>query len=195
MMKKTPWITIIRSGRVTAELALCVLGALLLFVPGFSLRTVCIVAGVILGCMGAVRLIAYFSGEPVLSSALQLPGGLLLLFTGLFLFFRADRAIGLTGTILGLAVLLFGFGRLRNAIALHRAGMPLIGSGLIPAGVTFVVGLLLLASPLASVEKITSLIGGGMLVLGLVNLVSAVKAFRPERWEDPNIIEGKFREM
>ena len=193
--KHSRFMRALRSGSITVSLALCVLGILLIAVPGFSLKAICVIGGLLLCAAGVLRLMQYFGGEPDLLSSFRMPGAVLLLLMGLFLLFRSDSAIGLTGTVLGIAVLLYGVGKLRSAMVLRRSGRSVFDSGLVSAVLILLGGALLLLRPLGSARLIMSLVGVVALLLGAAETVSTVRSVKLSQPEEPPIIEAKYREM
>ena len=85
-MKGTGWIRAAKSGYIATSMLWCAAGLLLIFLPGTSVKILCMAAGGLLTVCGIIKIIGYFSKDLYrLAFQFDLALGLLCLLLGLIL--------------------------------------------------------------------------------------------------------------
>ena len=86
-MKGTGWIRAAKSGYIATSMLWCAAGLLLIFLPGTSVKLLCMAAGGLLTVCGIIKIIGYFSKD-LYRLAFQYDSiyGVLLIGIGLLLF-------------------------------------------------------------------------------------------------------------
>ena len=85
-MKGTGWIRAAKSGYIATSMLWCAAGLLLIFLPGTSVKLLCMAAGGLLTVCGIIKIIGYFSKDLYrLAFQFDLALGLLCLLLGLIL--------------------------------------------------------------------------------------------------------------
>lgn len=172
---------------------LCLLGTVLICVPGFSLSLLCWIGGILLILFGAVKIIGYVSKDLYrLAFQFDLAFGILLIVLGGILIFRSDTMIHIIGALLGLCILADALLKVQISLDAKEFGIPhwwMIFSASI---VTGLVGILLLFRPTESARIVMILLGVSLLAEGVLNLITvltAVKIIRQQRPEDTDFFD------
>lgn len=147
-------------------------------------------------CGWAIILYALYQVVTVLRSAAPIPTGRILaavvaLLLGTWLVRHPLLPAKYFGRILGLFLILWGILSLRRTLLLptgHRVPLPAI----LLHGITVLLGLWLLSSPLSPTRILMTVLGLALLVIGVAELLDVRKHFlpAPEEWDDPNIIDA-----
>ena len=184
-MKGTGWIRAAKSGYIATSMLWCAAGLLLIFLPGTSVKLLCMAAGGLLTVCGIIKIIGYFSKDLYrLAFQFDLSLGLMLAVLGVIILRNPDQAMSFLCLMLGIATMADGLFKLQSALDARRFGLkswPLILTLAVGAGV---VGALLMLRPMQSARALTVLLGIGMMLEGVLNLCVAlfgIKIIRHQR--------------
>lgn len=130
--------------------------------------------GAVLAVTGVVTLVGYARRRDV-SGAFDLAAGVVELLLGLALWGAPEFFVGWLVVMIGVFVLLSGFGDLAEASALRSLDAPFAGGETLIAVLTIVIGALVVVSPFALVDLAFAVAGVGLVFNGVTELVSAFK--------------------
>ena len=101
---------------VVVSSALCViLGLVLVFRPGLSMRIVCTAVGVVLVLSGAMRMIDYFTArDGSLFSQANLVFGIVLAVVGVWIVLKPDKVMAIIPIIVGIVIAIHGLHNLQQ---------------------------------------------------------------------------------
>ncbi len=174
-------------GYIVTSLFLCGTGVFLMARPGFSVRLLGRMAGMLLVVCGIIKLVGYFSRDLYrLAFQFDLAFGLLSVVMGLLLLFHTEGVILTLHVIIGVMALADGLFKLQTALDARRFGLEhwwVIGA---IAAISAVFGLILVAAPFAGAMALMTLTGVTFFTEGVLNLCVALYAVK--------IIESKKEE-
>lgn len=163
----------LKGNMILMSLVYLVLGAVLLAWPMTVLDAICYVVGGLVLLGGVMQLIRYFTArEELFFAPLTLVLGLVCLGLGLFLVLRSDVVQSLLPTVFGLFVIFDSVIRAQNAMELHRCGYPGWWSMLALAGLSVLLGGIMVANPFGTIRTLVMAIGVILCIEGALNLVS-----------------------
>ncbi|MDE7359116.1 MAG: DUF308 domain-containing protein [Lachnospiraceae bacterium] len=173
---------------VVVSSALCViLGLVLVFRPGLSMRIVCTAVGVVLMISGVMRMIDYFTArDGSLYSQANLVFGIVLAVVGVWIVMKPDKVMAVIPIIVGIVIAIHGLHNLQQAAELWRDQYDRWWVALILGVLTVGFGVLLVCRPFAAIDTVVMLIGLFLIYDGLSNvwIVSRIsknaKALRQE---------------
>lgn len=148
-----------------------ILGLLFIILPEAITRSAAVLLGVVLLIAGAAYIIDYFRKWQIEYKANGLAIGILLVFGALFLFFQNEVIATIVPLVLGFAVVLSGTIKLQNAIVLYRAKEGMWIPVLVLAALSLVFGFIIMINPFAAMTTLIVIIGVGLLISGLTDLV------------------------
>ncbi len=149
------------------------LGVILLGWPELSSRIICCAFGGVLAVAGLLRAARYFFRdryETMLRRDLSV--GLVLLAAGAFLIVRMDTVISFLPFVFGLMLLGGCAGKIQTALDLRRVGAQMWLVSLLMAGISLVLGIVLLCQPFQSAMVLTRFIGVSITLEGAENLAA-----------------------
>lgn len=157
---------------VVVSSALCViLGLVLVFRPGLSMRIVCTAVGVVLIVSGVMRMIDYFTaGDGSLYSQANLIFGIILAVVGVWIVMRPDKVMAIIPIIVGIVIAIHGLHNLQQALELWRDKYDRWWTALMLGVLTVGFGVLLICRPFAAVDTVVMLIGFFLIYDGLSNV-------------------------
>ncbi len=157
---------------VVVSSALCViLGLVLVFRPGLSIRIVCTAVGVVLILSGAMRMIAYFSTrDGSLFSQANLIFGIVLAVVGVWIVIKPNKVMAIIPIIVGIVITIHGLHNLQQAMELWRDKYDRWWVALILGVLTVGFGVLLICRPFAAIDTVVMLIGFFLIYDGLSNV-------------------------
>ncbi len=157
---------------VVVSSALCViLGLVLVFRPGLSIRIVCTAVGVVLILSGAMRMIAYFTTrDGSLFSQANLIFGIVLAVVGVWIVIKPDKVMAIIPIIVGIVITIHGLHNLQQAMELWRDKYDRWWVALILGVLTVGFGVLLICRPFAAIDTVVMLIGFFLIYDGLSNV-------------------------
>ncbi len=180
--------------------AFCVvMGAALIYKPGFFTRMVGLVVGGLMAVYGAVSLIRYFirqKSDP--DNATGLVSGIIFITAGVFIMVRPDFIPKVIALIFGCYMLISGVVNIQEALYVKGKGEPNWLRSFLPALLTSLVGILLLINPLLLADTTLRVLGVCLLVAGVLNItgcfsigrsvfrrVKEAEPFMTEKEEEP----------
>lgn len=164
-------------GYIVLSLLICALGIWLMAVPGFSVRLLCLIGGILIIVFGCIRIVGYFSKDLYrLAFQYDLAFGILMIVLGLILILRTDAMIHILCVLLGLSALADALLKIQIAIDSRQFGISQWWLIMLIAVFTGVIGALLLFRPNAAAEVIMTLIGLSFLGEGILNLTTVLCA-------------------
>ncbi len=157
---------------VVVSSALCViLGLVLVFRPGLSMRIVCTAVGVVLIVSGVMRMIAYFTArDGSLYSQANLIFGIVLAVVGVWIVMKPDKVMAIIPIIVGIVITIHGLHNLQQAAELWRDKYERWWIALILGVLTVGFGVLLVCRPFAAIDTVVMLIGFFLIYDGLSNV-------------------------
>ena len=157
---------------VVVSSALCViLGLVLVFRPGLSMRIVCTAVGVVLIVSGVMRMIAYFTArDGSLYSQANLIFGIVLAVVGVWIVMKPDKVMAIIPIIVGIVIAIHGLHNLQQAAELWRDKYERWWIALILGVLTVGFGVLLVCRPFAAIDTVVMLIGFFLIYDGLSNV-------------------------
>ena len=157
---------------VVVSSALCViLGLVLVFRPGLSMRIVCTAVGVVLIVSGVMRMIDYFTArDGSLYSQANLVFGIILAVVGVWIVMRPEKVMAIIPIIVGIVIAIHGLHNLQQALELWRDKYDRWWAALILGVLTVGFGVLLICRPFAAIDTVVMLIGFFLIYDGLSNV-------------------------
>ena len=193
-MKGTGWIRAAKSGYIATSMLWCAAGLLLIFLPGTSVKLLCMAAGGLLTVCGIIKIIGYFSKDLYrLAFQFDLAFGILLIALGAIILAKPERAMSFVCLMLGVAILADGLYKLQTALDAKEFGLRSWWAILALAVLAGLIGAVLALHPTESAVVMTLLAGASMIVEGVLNLCVALFAVKvvhnqqpdsPRRWLD-----------
>lgn len=170
MLARTAWQVVLITGIVAL-----VLGILVLVWPGLTLVVLGILFGAYLIVTGALQLGAAFgTGLTGGRRALAFVVGVLCVLLGILCFFSATRSILLLALWIGVGWLLRGISY--TAAAGTEPSSPARGWQILFGVLSIVAGIVIIAAPFTSLLVLTLLGGCWLVVLGVMEIVTALRA-------------------
>ncbi|MEU7060143.1 HdeD family acid-resistance protein [Streptomyces sp. NPDC046197] len=169
LLSRAAWQAVLGTG-----VAALVLGILVLIWPGPSLLVAGILFGIYLLFSGVLQLAAAFGTHMKTSlRVLAFASGALSILLGLFCFRGALQSILLLALWIGIGWLIRGI--TLTIAAVHDASAPARGWLIFLGILTFVAGIFLIVWPLQSVAVLTVLSGCWLVVVGIIEIVTAFR--------------------
>ena len=170
-------LRVAKIGYIILSVLTCILGAVLVAVPDFSVRALCRLGGCLLIAFGCIRIVGYFSKDLYrLAFQFDLAFGILLIVLGLVLILRTNAAVHILCVLLGLATLADALLKVQIAIDSRQFGISKWWMILTAAILTGGAGAFLLFNPNAGAEVIMTLLGLSFLGEGILNLITVLCA-------------------
>ncbi|MFR9794579.1 HdeD family acid-resistance protein [Streptomyces sp. MS06] len=167
-LSRAAWQVVLLTG-----VASLVLGVLVLAWPGASLLVAGILFGLYLVISGVFQLVAAFGTHRSTGlRVLAFVSGALSVLLGLFCFRGPMQSILLLGLWIGIGWLIRGI--TQTLAAASDPGMPARGWQIFLGVLTFVAGIVLIDSPVESVTVLTLLGGIWLIVVGAVEVITAI---------------------
>ena len=165
---------------VVVSSALCViLGLVLVFRPGLSMRIVCTAVGVVLILSGIMRMIDYFTArDGSLYSQANLIFGIVLAVVGVWIVMKPDNVMAVIPIIVGIVIVIHGLHNLQQAIELWRDKYERWWVALILGLLTVGFGVLLICRPFAAIDTVVMLIGFFLIYDGLSNVWIVTRIYK-----------------
>lgn len=168
-LSRAAWQVILLAG-----VSSLVLGVLVLVWPGASLLAAGVLFGLYLLISGVFQLITAFGTHRATSlRVLAFVSGSLSILLGLFCFRGPMRSVLLLALWIGIGWIVRGI--TQTLAALSDRGMPARGWQILLGVLTFAAGVVLIDSPVESVTVLTVLGGVWLLVVGVVEIATAIR--------------------
>ncbi|MFI9610978.1 HdeD family acid-resistance protein [Streptomyces sp. NPDC052023] len=169
MLSKAAWQAVLVTG-----VASLVLGVLVLIWPGASLVAAGVLFGLYLLFSGVLQLVAAFGTHKTTAlRVLAFISGALCILLGLFCFRGAMQSILLLALWIGIGWLFRGI--TQTLAGASDPAMPARGWQIVLGVVTFLAGIVLIVSPFESVAVLTVVAGCWLVVVGVVEIVTALR--------------------
>ncbi|MCW5250129.1 HdeD family acid-resistance protein [Streptomyces sp. SHP 1-2] len=169
LLARAAWQTVLFTG-----IASLVLGVLVLVWPGASLRVAGVLFGLYLVVSGVLQLAAAFGTHSRTSlRVLAFISGAVSILLGLFCFRGTLQSVLLLALWIGIGWLFRGV--TQTVAAAHDPAMPARGWHVFLGIVTILAGIVLIDSPVESVAVLTVVGGWWLVVVGVVEIVTAVR--------------------
>jgi uncharacterized membrane protein HdeD (DUF308 family) len=169
LLSRTAWQVVLLTG-----VASLVLGILILVWPKPSLLAAGILFGLYLIVSGVLQLASAFGTHKATSlRVLAFISGALSILLGLFCFRGPMESILLLALWIGIGWLIRGI--TQTMAAAHDPAVPARGWQIFLGIVTFVAGIVLIVSPFTSIAVLTLVAGWWLLVVGVVEIVTAIR--------------------
>lgn len=177
-------------GYIVISAALCLLGAMLIFVPDFSAALLGVICGIVLTLFGVVKLIGYFSKDLYrLAFQYDLIFGIVLIAVGIVILARPESVLNFICIALGLTILADGISKIRISIESKSFGIREWWLILVSAILTSAMGLVLMFRPAQSVRVMMILLGVTLLLEGILNFCTVLTAVKIIKHQQPDVIE------
>ena len=179
-----------RFGYILSSIALCILGAVLIAVPGFSALLLCRIGGIIMIAFGLAKIVGYLSRDLYrLAFQFDLACGILLIALGGILIFQTAPMIAILSVVLGIYVLADALLKIQVAIDAKAFGLKKWWLILSCAVLTGIAGFLLIFRPTQSAQALMLLLGLTLITEGMLNLITILTAVKIIRRKQPEIID------
>lgn len=179
-------------GYIMISVLLCVLGIVLIAVPGFSVTLLCKLCGGIIMIFGLVKIIGYCSKDLYrLAFQFDLAFGILLIALGIILIIRTDAMVNLISSVMGISVLTDALLKIQISIDSKKFGIQKWWLILAMAILTGVAGFMLVFRPSESIKVIIILLGISLITEGVLNLITILTAVKIVRHQRPEIVDER----
>ena len=182
-------------GYIIISVALCVLGIVLIAVPGFSAKALGIICGILLILFGAVRIAGYFSRDLYrLAFQYDLPLGFLLIALGVIMLTNPTALMTFICVTLGIYILSDSLFKIQIAIDSKRFGLTKWWLILAFAVLTGIRGLALMFRPGEGTDFLMIMLGITLLFEGILNISTVITAVKIVKNQKPDVIEIDYEE-
>ena len=171
----------------------CVLGVVLIAAPETSAVWLGRLLGIGMIIFGAVKLVGYFSKDLFrLAFQYDLAFGILLLALGIVTLARPNDTMRFLCFVFGIPVLADGLFKIQIALDARRFGIERWWLVLALAGLTCVIGLLLVIRPSEAVRALMVLMGISLILDGVLNMCVAWLCVKIIRNQRPDGIDDEY---
>lgn len=147
-------------------------GILLLFQPGETVQFVSMLCGITVITLGVGAWISYFT--KVKSTILAILGSLAII-AGIVLCVKYKSIISVVLFLFGIFVLISGIVDLVSAIDAKKNNLKSWLVSLIMAGVTIILGLLVVVNPFGSMLVLTKLLGAALIIYAVMDMIAFIQ--------------------
>ena len=184
-----------KTGYIIISAVLCVLGAVLIAFPDFSVSLFGVICGITMIVFGIVKLTGYFSKDLYrLAFQYDLTSGVLLIALGTVMLVHLGSLMTFICIVLGIFVLADGIFKIQISFEAKSFGIPEWWLILIFAVVTGICGLLLAIRPGDGGRVLTVILGITLLAEGMLNFSTVITAVKIIKHQRPDVIEADFYE-
>lgn len=161
----------IKTNVVISSLLCVILGLVLVFRPGLSIRIVCTAVGIVLILSGIVRMIDYFTKrDGSVYSQVNLIFGIVLAVVGVWITVKPDKVLAIIPIIVGIVIALHGLHNIKQAMELWRDKYDKWWVAAIMGILTVGFGVLLICRPFSAIDTVVMMIGFFLIYDGLSNM-------------------------
>lgn len=162
-----------RRSILIADIAMLLLGLLLILFPDRSAELICRVIGALLAVTGILRVVVYFAGEKTwaIGSFALVQGAAMVGFGALF-FFRPESLVAFVMLALAISLIVTGVMKFQYAIDFARLKIRLWWIQLLGAAALIALGVVALLDPFAAEATLMIYIGISFVVGSLWDLIS-----------------------
>jgi len=175
---------------ITLTICSILVGILLLAWPDIGLDVTCKVYGIFLIAYGIAKLSSYFTKD-LFQLAFQFDFGLgvVSIILGLVMLFRTQQIVEFVALCIGIFMLVDAALKIQTSIEAKKFGINRWIGILITAIITGVVGALLLFSPFHTTSVIVRIVGLGICVDGLMNIIVLKNTVRTIKYSEQIVID------
>lgn len=172
---------------------LAIVGLFVLLFPSKSLMTVCYVLGTACLIGGIIRTVRYVKDKKESTpNIIDIISGIVLLSVAFMLLLHPKFLMSVLPFIIGISVVVYGI----SSFFTGRGGL----FSKIFAGITAIYGVSLVLNPFKGATSITSMVGFGLFIFGIVKIVSEIvlkkrKPQLPEDIDGDGYIEVDFKDI
>ncbi len=196
-MKK--FLNNIRKNSIIALTGFTVVGVLLMLFPYFIARMAGYIVGAVAIGFGVTKIIGFFQKDEAKKSVslFGLIVGIVLAVGGVYIIAQPYVISNALISIFGAGALIYGAVKMKNALSLKKSGMSKWVSVFANALIAILIGLVFLINPSISYDLLVRLLGAGLTVIGLSDLLTFVNVTREYKTviNENGEIEGTAREI
>ncbi len=161
----------VKTNVVISSILCVVLGLVLVFWPGLSIRIVCTAVGVVLIVTGVTRMIDYFAvRDGSMYSQINLIFGIVLAVVGVWISVKPDKVLAIIPIIVGIVIVIHGLQNIKQAMELWRDKYTKWWVACILGVLTVGFGVLLICRPFTAIDTVVMLIGFFLIYDGISNI-------------------------
>lgn len=161
----------VKTNVVISSILCVVLGLVLVFWPGLSIRIVCTAVGVVLIVTGVTRMIDYFAvRDGSMYSQINLIFGIVLVVVGVWISVKPDKVLAIIPIIVGIVIVIHGLQNIKQAMELWRDKYTKWWVACILGVLTVGFGVLLIYRPFTAIDTVVMLIGFFLIYDGISNI-------------------------
>lgn len=161
----------VKTNVVISSILCVVLGLVLVFWPGLSIRIVCTAVGVVLIVTGITRMIDYFAvRDGSMYSQINLIFGIVLVVVGVWISVKPDKVLAIIPIIVGIVIVIHGLQNIKQAMELWRDKYTKWWVACILGVLTVGFGVLLIYRPFTAIDTVVMLIGFFLIYDGISNI-------------------------
>lgn len=152
-------------------IAFIIVGLVLLVLPGITIKTVCLVLGIITLTKGIIKLIGYIKkSEANQGKTRELIGVIVTFAIAFVLVIHPERLLSIIPVLLGFGLFVYG---IINILKANKTTLQTITSAIM-----MVTGLTIVAAPFAFAEALTAILGIALIILGVILIINNNKIIR-----------------
>lgn len=161
----------VKTNVVISSILCVILGLVLVFWPGLSIRIVCTAVGVVLIVTGVTRMIDYFAvRDGSMYSQINLIFGIVLVVVGVWISVKPDKVLAIIPIIVGIVIVIHGLQNIKQAMELWRDKYTKWWVACILGVLTVGFGVLLIYRPFTAIDTVVMLIGFFLIYDGISNI-------------------------
>lgn len=161
----------VKTNVVISSILCVILGLVLVFWPGLSIRIVCTAVGVVLIVTGITRMIDYFAvRDGSMYSQINLIFGIVLVVVGVWISVKPDKVLAIIPIIVGIVIVIHGLQNIKQAMELWRDKYAKWWVACILGVLTVGFGVLLICRPFTAIDTVVMLIGFFLIYDGISNI-------------------------
>lgn len=161
----------VKTNVVISSILCVILGLVLVFWPGLSIRIVCTAVGVVLIVTGITRMIDYFAvRDGSMYSQINLIFGIVLVVVGVWISVKPDKVLAIIPIIVGIVIVIHGLQNIKQAMELWRDKYTKWWVACILGVLTVGFGVLLICRPFTAIDTVVMLIGFFLIYDGISNI-------------------------
>jgi len=157
-------------GQNTINIITLIAGICLALFPGFFVKTVCYILGVLAVCYSIYKFIRIYKYP---SSALGLITPLILFFLGTNLIYRHDRVMSILPFSIGIYLMVGGINGLMKAHEIIGSFSKSNIKYYLPSGISLILGFILLFFPFGSTLLVLRVVGGALIYSALQGFITS----------------------
>lgn len=187
----------IKTNVVISSVLCVILGLVLVFRPGMSMRIVCTAVGVVLILSGVMRMIDYFAArDGSLYSQANLIFGIVLTVVGIWIVMKPDKVMAIIPIIVGIVIAIHGLHNLQQALGLWHDRYERWWVALLLGVLTVGFGVLLICRPFAAIDTVVMMIGCFLIYDGLSNVWIVSRVYKTAKMfkQEMSAVDVEIRE-